>query len=253
MDLTGLDSWFRGFLDFEGWERADASLNGVQVGRSPGEVTTVAFAVDACLESMRRARDAGAQVLFVHHGIFWGKNERVVGPARERLRFLLEHDLALYACHGPLDAAPVVGNNAVLCRLLGLEALEPFGFEGGKALGLSGRFPAPLPLDEAVRRVLPDGTPPRSLLAFGPRDVRTAAVVSGCAIPEFRDAAAGGIDLYVTGESSHEFYHAAEEAGVNVLCAGHYATETHGVRAVADKLALETGIAAAFIDLPTGL
>ncbi|MCX7023364.1 MAG: Nif3-like dinuclear metal center hexameric protein [Spirochaetes bacterium] len=253
MDLQEFDAWCRSFLEIDGLAGIDDSLNGIQAGRSDGPVTKVAFAVDACLEAMRRSRDAGAQVLFVHHGMFWGKPGRLVGSTLERIRFLLENDIALYACHLPLDRHPVVGNNAVLCRALGLERLEPFGTFHGIPLGFKGSFPEPVPLDEAVRRVLPDGSPPLSLLAFGPGVVRTAGVISGGAAFESLQAIEQGLELYVTGETTHSIYRLVEEAGINVLCAGHYATEVHGVRAVAEKLASETGLSTIFIDLPTGL
>ncbi|HRY73993.1 MAG TPA: Nif3-like dinuclear metal center hexameric protein [Spirochaetia bacterium] len=253
MDLGDFDRWCRSLLEIDALASIDDSLNGIQVERSPGSLSRVAFAVDACAETIRRAAEAGCEVLFVHHGLFWGKPERVEGSLRSRLKLLFDADLALYACHLPLDKHPEVGNNAILARLLGLEKLEPFGLYHGVKLGFRGVFPEPIRLDEALRRVLPDGSRPRTLVPSGPDPVRTAAVVSGGAPFELLEAIREGVDLFVTGEPSHSIYHSALESRTSFLAAGHYATEVHGVRAVAERLALETGLETRFIDSPTGL
>jgi len=252
MDLSEFDVWCRSLLEIEALASLDDSLNGVQVGRSGGRIEQVAFAVDACAESFRRAAEAGAQVLFVHHGLFWGKSLRIEGPLRARLKLLLDADLALYACHLPLDKHPEVGNNAVLARLLGLVDLEPFGEYHGLRLGFAGNLETPISLDEALRRVLPDGSRPRVLLPGSGGPIRRVAVVSGGAAFESLQAIGKGIDLFVTGESSHSVYHQLVEGGLAFLAAGHYATETWGVKAVAERLARETGIRTTFLDLPTG-
>ena len=119
MNIAEFDGWARELLGIERFRSIDDSLNGLQVGRSDGPVERIAFAVDACAETIRRAKDSGAQALFVHHGLFWGKPVPLVGAMRARVAELLSADLALYACHLPLDAHPELGNNAVLA---GLEA-----------------------------------------------------------------------------------------------------------------------------------
>jgi putative NIF3 family GTP cyclohydrolase 1 type 2 len=152
-----------------------------------------------------------------------------------------------------LDKHPELGNNAVLAAQLGLAELRPFGSYKGQKLGFSGSFPEAISLDEALRRLLPDGSAPRSLIPGGPRELRTAAVVSGGAPFELFEALEAGLDLYVTGEPSHSIYHAALEGGINFVAAGHYATETGGLKALAARLALEAGLETRFIELPTGL
>ncbi|MDP3178197.1 MAG: Nif3-like dinuclear metal center hexameric protein, partial [Spirochaetaceae bacterium] len=139
MNQAELDSWCRSIFEIEALSGVDDSLNGVQVSRSSpsAPLETVAFAVDACAESIRRAAGAGAQALFVHHGLFWGKSLRVEGALRERLALLLRHDMALYACHLPLDKHPELGNNAVLARHLGMSELEGFGEHRGHKLGFA--------------------------------------------------------------------------------------------------------------------
>lgn len=253
MDIYEFDTWVSDLLDIPRFRALDDSLNGLQVGRSDTSLRTVAFAVDACLESIRRAREAGAQVLFVHHGLFWGKPAAIKGTLRERIAELIAADMALYACHLPLDAHPELGNNAVLARMLGLVDVAPFGEYHGVRIGCKGRFETPLRLEEAVRRILPGGDAPRSVLAFGPANVSSAAVVSGGAPFEALQAIAEGIDLYITGEPSHSIYHEVMEAGLNVVAAGHYATEVHGVKAVAEKVRGDLGLEAVFIEYPTGL
>lgn len=253
MNLTEFDSLCRSLLEIDALAAIDDSLNGVQVGRGGGPIGRVAFAVDACAETIRRAAEAGAQVLFVHHGLFWGKPARIEGALRERLRLLLDADMALYACHLPLDKHPTLGNNAVLAGLLGLVELEPFGLYHGVRFGYRGSFPVPIRLDDAIKRVLSDGSSPRCLIAGGPAELRSAAVVSGGGAFEVIEAMAAGMDLYVTGEPSHSIYHSALEGRINFLAAGHYQTETHGVKALAEHFAREAGLDTLFIDLPTGL
>jgi len=255
MNQAELDSWCRSIFEIEALAGVDDSLNGVQVSRSSpaAPLETVAFAVDACAESIRRAAAAGAQALFVHHGLFWGKSQRVEGALRERLALLFRHDMALFACHLPLDKHPELGNNAVLARLLGMSGLEGFGEHRGHMLGFAGRIDPAISLDEAVRRVLPDGSPPRTLIPGRTERIARAAVVSGGAAFEALQAIGKGVDLYVTGESSHSVYHHVVEGGIAFLAAGHYATETWGVKAVAERLACDASVRTLFIDLPTGL
>ncbi len=253
MKLSQLDAWFRDLLDPEALVGVDDSLNGLQVSRSGAEVARVAFAVDASLESIRRAAEAGAQLLFVHHGLFWGKPLRLEGFLRARIKLLLDADLALWACHLPLDRHPEVGNNAVLADMLGLVDREPFGLYHGVQLGFKGRLPEAIDLAEARKRILPDGSPALALIPAGPASIRSAAVVSGGAAFEVNEAIREGLDLYVTGEASHSIYAAVTESATSFLAAGHYATEVHGVKAVAARLGRETELETLFLDLPTGL
>jgi dinuclear metal center YbgI/SA1388 family protein len=253
MNLRDFDRWARALLNIDAFKTADDSLNGIQVGDSGAPIKKAAFAVDACAETVARAREAGATLLFVHHGLFWGKAQPIDGSLRERIAALLKADMALYACHLPLDAQPELGNNAVLARMLGLQGLEPFASYHGMKIGFKGRLPKPLSLDEALAKVLPAGDAPRALYPFGPKEIRTVGVVSGGAAFDALQAIDEGLDLYVTGEPSHSIYHTVMEEGLNVIAAGHYATEVHGVKAVAERAAFELGLETAFIDYPTGL
>jgi dinuclear metal center YbgI/SA1388 family protein len=253
MTTKELDSWFRTLLDPDALAGVDDSLNGMQVSRAGAEVSRVAFAVDASLEAIRRAAQGGAQLLFVHHGLFWGKAVRIEGFMRERIKLLLDSDLALWACHLPLDRHPEVGNNAVLADMLGLVDREPFGAYHGVQLGFSGRFARPIDLQTALARINPDGSPAACVIPAGPAAIETAAVVSGGAAFEVNEAIARGIDLYITGEASHSIYAAVVESRTSFVAAGHYRTEVHGVKAVATRLEREMGLETFFVELPTGL
>jgi len=254
MTFRDLDAWFRALLDPDALASVDDSLNGLQVARSGAEVDRVAFAVDASSETIRRAAEAGAQLLFVHHGLFWGRAARIAGFMRDRIKLLFDADLALWACHLPLDRHPEVGNNAVLADMLGLVDREPFGdYKGGVKLGYRGRFSESVDLATAIARVSPDGSAAICVIPAGPVVLKTAAVISGGAAREVAEAIALGIDLYVTGETSHSIYGAVVESHTSFVAAGHYRTEVHGVKAVAARLGRETGVETIFVDVPTGL
>jgi dinuclear metal center YbgI/SA1388 family protein len=253
MTTKQLDAFYRGILDIGGFAASDASLNGLQVDNDGAQVERAAFAVDACMASFKAAAQAGAGLLFVHHGLFWGVPAAMAGGLRERLEFLLAHNIALYAAHLPLDAHPTLGNNAVLAGLLGMEDIEPFGEYHGRKIGFKGRLREPLSVDEAASRIAFMGRPAAGLFPFGKAKSETCAVVSGGAAYEVRQALAEGLDLYVTGESGHGVYHECLEGGINIVAGGHYNTEVWGVRKMMEETGRSLGIDAVFIDLPTGL
>jgi len=248
-----LDSFFRGFLDIDGFSGSDSSLNGIQVDNDGRGIGKIAFAVDAGLETIERAAAAGAGMLFVHHGLFWGKPLALAGGHRRRVKALLDHDICLYAVHLPLDQHPEMGNNAVIAGLLGLESVEPFGGYSGRKIGYKGRFPKPLTVDQAVRKIAFEDRPPLGVYPFGQKENATCAVISGGGQFNALEAIDEGIDLFVTGETGHSVYHYCLEAGLNMIAGGHYSTEVWGVRAVMRHCAQELSIDTEFIDVPTGL
>ena len=255
MTLKELDAYFNSFLHKEEFA-ADPSRNGIQIANSDPagkEITKVAFAVDACEATARRAADLGAGLLFVHHGLFWGGCDTITGIHYRRIKAFLEKDLALYASHIPLDANALVGNNYGLAARLGLEEVQPFGSWRGMTLGAMGRLPQPLSIEALARRLFPEGERPLHILPFGKKEIRTVAIISGGAGEDFEQAVAAGADAYITGEVGHEDFHPIEESGINVIAGGHYQTETVGVNLVRAKLEKECGLQTVFIDLPTGL
>jgi dinuclear metal center YbgI/SA1388 family protein len=253
MTSAKLDAFFRSKLDIEGFLSADSSLNGIQVDNNGEEITKIVFAVDSSLETFKRAAALGAGMVFVHHGLFWGEPLRLSGGHRERVKFLLDHNIALYAVHLPLDHHPTLGNNGALAELLGIENPEPFGLYHGKKIGYKGKLKKPLSIDEAVIRITFMGRPPLGVYPFGKDESLSCAVISGGASHEAFQAIDEGVDLYVTGESSHTVYHHALEAGLNLIAGGHYSTEVWGVRRIMELCASELHLETEFIDIPTGL
>ncbi|QQO10233.1 Nif3-like dinuclear metal center hexameric protein [Breznakiella homolactica] len=253
MTSRTLDTYFRSLLDIDGFSSLDSSLNGLQVDNDGSEITKIAFAVDANTETFRRAADARAGMLFVHHGLFWGAPRYVEGTFRNRIKFLLDSNIALYGVHLPLDQHPELGNNAGLAELVGIENPEPFGVYRGRKVGFKGTLAKPLSIDEAVRRVSFMGRPPLGVFPFGKEENRTAAVVSGGGADDAVQAMDEGIDLFITGEAAHHIYHEILEGRLNMIAGGHYSTEVWGVRRVMAKCAEELGLEVEFIDVPTGL
>jgi dinuclear metal center YbgI/SA1388 family protein len=237
------------YLAADGWR--DKALNGLQVeGRA--EVRRIAVATDAALATFLMAAEAGADFLITHHGLFWGSVVPVTGAMRDRIAALLGAGISLYASHLPLDAHPEVGNNAVLARLLGLEGIAPFGEWDGRAIGFGGRLPAPLGAAELAARLEALLSTPPDVLAFGPEAIQRVAVVSGDAAELVETAAREGFHALVTGETRHQSWHPAREHRIHLVFAGHYATETLGVRALGDHLAQRFGVETVFLDAPTG-
>ena len=253
VSLEQLDRRLRALLRLEELASADVAMNGLQVANSSGQVRRAAFAVDACLETIRRAASWKADLLFVHHGLFWGRPLAVTGGHYARLRELLAADLALYAVHLPLDMHPEVGNNAGLADLLGLEQRESFGEYHGLKIGLKGLLPEPRTLAQVQERCCAAGGKPLQVLPFGPESFRRVGIVSGGAADEALQAIDEGLELFLTGDASHTVYHHCLEAGINVVFAGHYLTEVWGVKRLAELLAAEEGLETSFLDVPTGL
>jgi dinuclear metal center YbgI/SA1388 family protein len=253
VEIGRIDRFFRDILKLDDFAAADSSLNGIQVDNDGADVQKIAFAVDACMETFKRAAAAGAGMIFVHHGLFWGAPARISGILRARLDFLLKNNLALYAVHLPLDLHGETGNNAALAELLGIVDREPFGLYHGIKIGFKGRLQKPLTIDEAARRISFNGSRPVAVHPFGKVENVSCAVVSGGAAMEAVQALDEGLDLYITGESSHSVYHTALEGGLNMIAGGHYATEVWGVRRMMEHCGKELNIDVEFIDVPTGL
>ncbi len=225
------------------------ALNGLQV-ENAGEVTRVAAAVDACQAVVEDAV-RGADLLLVHHGLYWSETRPATGRAYRKLAAILRGNLAVYSAHLPLDLHPEVGNNVELARLLGVAVEGWFGQYEGTPVGVLGGLALPREaVGERLRAVL--GSAPR-LLAHGPATTGRIGIITGSAGSMIKDAAAAGCDTFVTGEGQHWTYFEAEELGVNVFFAGHYATETLGVKALAAHLEQRFGLPWRFIDHPTGL
>ena len=245
-------------LDTAAYADVDASANGLQVGSDRGEVEHVAFAVDAADATIEAAADEAADVLVVHHGLSWGGIDRVTGRSYDRIAALADRDTALYVSHLPLDGHPDIGNAAGVAAELGLGNRDPFGKLGPVTIGTIGDTAAPRSA-AAIRETLDDfeGQPgddpsPTQVLDFGPDEIGRVAVVTGSGVDRLDEAVEAGADALVTGEGKGKAYHEAREAGISVFLAGHYATETFGVRSL-QALTAEWGVETTYVSHPTGL
>jgi len=228
----------------------DGAVNGLQV-ENRGSVTKISAAVDASLATIKLAIAAKADLLIVHHGLFWSATHPWTGKRHEMIRLLVEHDLAVYSSHLPLDSHPKLGNNARLAAALGLKKLKPFFFEKGQFIGLQAKTKiSRAELTQRLATVL--GKAP-TVLPGGPDVCQRIGIVTGGAGGELKKAAAEGVDTFITGEGPHWTYALAEDFGLNVLYGGHYATETFGVKALAAHLARKFKLPWMFLDHPTGL
>ncbi|MBF0309445.1 MAG: Nif3-like dinuclear metal center hexameric protein [Magnetococcales bacterium] len=247
LSLHELSGYLHGFLRCA--EIADYAPNGVQVGGRE-EVFRLATGVSACMDLFRAAQDWQADLILVHHGLFWNKEPRVVtGHLRERLKFLLENDLTLMAYHLPLDCHPEVGNNAVLARLLELEPGKPFGRYQGTDLSRLGHWPTGLGIEAAAERLAAVCGGQPLVLPFGPPLIRTVALCSGAAPELIREAREAGADLFISGEATEYLFHYAREEGIHFMAAGHHRTERFGVQALGAHLAERFALEHRFIDI----
>lgn len=248
--LKKITEYLDGYLKVAAITDWPQALNGLQVENS-GRVTKIGAAVDACEYTLETAAKLGVDLLLVHHGLFWSGGQPWVGANFRKFKVALENGLAVYSAHLPLDLHPVLGNNALLCRALGFKKTAPFFFEKGAHIGLKTemlmeRGALVQKLEKAV------GGPVR-LCPGGPEKVRRIGVVTGGAGAEVAKAAAEGVDTFITGEGPHWTYTTAEELGVNLVYGGHYATETFGVKALAEHLGRKLKLPWCFIEHPTGL
>jgi dinuclear metal center YbgI/SA1388 family protein len=226
------------------------AVNGLQV-ENRGTVTRLAATVDATLATVKLAITDGADLMIVHHGLFWNPRQPWTGKNRELLQLLIENNLAVYSSHLPLDAHPRLGNNAQLCAALGLKTLKPFFFSHGRFIGFQARREiSRTELAGHLERAT--GAKPR-VIPGGSEICRNIGVVTGGAGGDLQQAADEGVDTFITGEGPHWTYAAAEELGLNVFYGGHYATETFGVKALAAELSKKFKLPWTFIDHPTGL
>ena len=233
--------------EIEDWPNA---LNGLQLENS-GKVTKIAAAVDVSTRVLEAAANAGANLLVVHHGMFWPGLRPVTGALHRQLKTALDHDIAIYSAHLPLDLHPEVGNNILLMRALGVEDSEPFFQEKGSLLGR--RVAVNILASELALRLERAVGGPVKQIAVGPKIAGRVGVITGAAGSEIERVAAEGIETFITGEAPHWAAVAAEELGINLFLGGHYATETFGLKALAARLSKRFKISYTFIDCPTGL
>ena len=230
----------------------DPSHNGLQI-QTPEEINTIGFAVDACMATFKAASENDVDLLIVHHGLFWRNVEMVVSQHYNRLKFMIDNNIGLYAMHYPLDGHPVLGNNRQLAEIAGADAFEGFACEQGLDLGCIGGFEQPIHRDELIERFGKHLDTECAVLPFGPERISRLGIVSGGGGSFLIDAIEAECDAFLTGEPEHVMYHLALERGINVFMAGHYATETVGLKALMAAMEVDLDLQALFIDFPTGL
>jgi len=227
------------------------AFNGLQLENS-GKVNHVAAAVDASESTINGAIEGGADLLVVHHGMFWHGVKMISGATYRKLKAAMDANLAIYSAHIPLDVHDTLGNNALLAESIGMTKTQPYGAWKGIALGLKQRLDCSL--DELLERVCGAvGNMPHVCRGRDAEDVGVVGVVTGGAGSEIEQMALQGIDTFITGEGPHWSYPLAEELGVNLIYAGHYATETFGVKAVSGVICEKFALSYTFVDRPTGL
>lgn len=228
----------------------DGALNGLQV-ENRGSVRRIAAAVDATPTTVHLALRAQANLLIVHHGLFWSPRQPWTGNNYRLIRALIDNDIAVYSSHLPLDGHPTYGNNARLCKALGFRNLRPFFVTKEQPLGF--RVQATIERAELRRRLANVLRNEPLLVPGGPKVCRGIGVVTGSAGSDLKKAFEEGVDTFITGEGPHWTYALAEELGINVFYGGHYATETFGVKALAEHLSQRFKVPWEFLDHPTGL
>lgn len=233
----------------------EPAINGLQVSGKKN-IGKIAFAVDGVLATFERAVAAHADMIVVHHGIYWGSQYALRGPDYQRIKLLMDHEIALYAAHLPMDAHPELGHNANLLRHLNIieDSLQPFGNYKGRTIGFQARLKQISRADITNKLETLLGGPVK-LLPFGPEKVRSVACVTGAGadFALVREAKIQNIHYYISGESSHPIYHFAKENGVTLALGGHYRTEVFGLRAMRAELERKFGVETCFVDHPTGL
>jgi dinuclear metal center YbgI/SA1388 family protein len=249
-ELAEIVSFLDRELNIAGIPDYGGAMNGLQLQNSSGKVDRVIAAVDASLGVIEEAAAGGPGLLLVHHGLFWQGAQALRGAFFKKIRTAMEADLAIYSVHLPLDVHPVWGNNVHLAKALGLRGLQPFLEWKGLPMGLRGEWSGSRSeLHECLSAVVGGGV---HLCPGGPEQISTIGLVTGGAGSEVAAAAATGVDAFITGEGPHWSYVLAEEEGLNLFYAGHYATETSGVKSLVADLAIRYEVNSSFVDRPSG-
>ncbi|HOO97198.1 MAG TPA: Nif3-like dinuclear metal center hexameric protein [Caldisericia bacterium] len=231
----------------------DKSMNGLQVDAGV-PVGRVGIAVDACMDAFVAAKEEGCQFVITHHGLYWqGLDPRAAGVMGNRLRFLFENGISLWSCHIPIDRHLKYGNNIGLAKILEISNLSGFGEYHGQSIGLYGNIKTKSIMSVAgiLSSELPSSQP--IIWDFGKKEIESIGVVSGGGAFAITEAHKLGLDLLVTGEVGHSDYHTAKDLGISVVAAGHWATETVGVKLIGEELKKQLSLETRFLMVPTGM
>ncbi len=249
-DLTEIVDFLERELKVSNIADYPGAMNGLQLANQ-GEVPRIIAAVDASLPVIEKAAAGGPGLLIVHHGMFWQGAQPLTGAFYRKIKTAIDSGLAVYSSHLPLDVHPQWGNNIQLANAIELLQPEPFFEQKGSFLGVRGGWAGSRDeLSEKLRAVLGAAV---HLCPAGSERPKNVGIITGGAGSEVVKVAAAGVDTFITGEGPHWSYPLAEELGINLFYGGHYATETFGVRAIAEVLAAKFDIPWSFIDHPSGL
>lgn len=251
-DLYNVCSYLDEYLETTSVKKDD-SFNGLQIEGNK-EVTKIALAVTAGLEAFKKVAHENANMIIVHHGLFWkGADPSLRGYMHERVKFLIDSDISLYTSHLPLDKHPVVGNNIQLLNILDGTKTKDFALYKNSFIGCIGILKTPQSLTSIEHLLTEEIGATCMSLPFGKDEIETVAICSGGGgYEQMLEAIAANVDLYLTGEQI-EGYHLARDAKMNVIFAGHHASETVGVKALGPVLEKKFGVDTVFVDVPTGL
>jgi dinuclear metal center YbgI/SA1388 family protein len=252
MKRSEVDVYLRKLLNSD--SISDESLNGLQV-EGKEDIEKIGFAVSASEETFLKAKKMGCDAVIVHHGLFWKSKgvEPIAQVLKKRLSILLNSDINLFAFHLPLDCHPQIGNNARAALDLGLGNIKPFCEYHGIMIGFKGNFLEPVPLKNFIKKVEDYYSHKAILMPFGKKEIKSVGIVSGGAPNEVKQAAAEGLDLYITGEPLEGVYYLAKELEINMACLGHYATERVGVLALKNHMETVLNLKTEFIELKNPL
>jgi dinuclear metal center YbgI/SA1388 family protein len=233
---------------------SDNSLNGLQVESNNKTIKRIAFAVDAGLSVIKKAISSGSELLVVHHGLLWSEQFRITGSFAEKLSLLLQNGCSLYASHLPLDSNLEFGNAAELARYLNTSNIQPFCLYKNTYVGVK----ASLPKDSTINEISLlcskiSGCSHMTVLPFGKKEIKNIGIVTGAGSFALKDSVQDNLDLLISGEPKHSVYHEAQELQMNAIFAGHYATETFGVKALMQHVKNKYHLETIFIDEPSGI
>ena len=249
MNIVQLSHYLDNLLNVKEIKDSSNAMNGLQV-QNNGDIKKIGLCVDLCMATIKKAIFAKCNMMFVHHGILWGGLQPIRGNFYDKIHTMIHENLGLYSAHLPLDMHPVLGNNKALVDQIGLEEIKPFGEYEGQKIGFKGKLK---PLSAEALGIKLEAEIGSYVKVVGSGEVKTLGLVSGGAADILRQAAAEGLDAYLTGEGSNHHFHEAIENDCVLLLAGHYATETGGVKAVGKHLEEQFGIQTEFLDYPTGM
>jgi len=226
----------------------DNSKNGLQV-RASKNINKVGLATDACMDVFKKAKKLKCNLVIVHHGLFWKKQKDVAGLIKKKVKFLKKNKISVYAAHLPLDKHKKYGNNIILFKLINAKPKKLFG-----GVGYIGNLEKTSNVN-TIKKELEKKLKTKCIIwSFGKKKIKKIAIVSGYGGGgNILEAVKKDADLFITGEVSHGSYHRAKEGKINVIAAGHYKTETIGVKSLGKLLKEKFNLKTVFIYSPTGM